>query len=226
MAERRRGEPRIWITNVTGLMADDAKCRWSAWFKARFKYKPEKDDFDSKDYKAKHKLARDQRVEELKAEGWVVRIEDAVKFELRGNLVIVAGKPDILAIKEDEKRIRVEDPKTGKKYLKHWYQNAIYMRWIRKVLGARYSTYSVEGALLYYDIEDGVPRLTERIEMTLEEITPTVMQCIVGELQSVGMNIPPEKTPSELECLYCDIPRSECPERVVDKPQPVDVEEF
>jgi hypothetical protein len=219
--------PRVWITHITGLMSDDAKCRWAAWFKARFTYEKVKDDdFDARDYRAKHKLARDQRVEELKAEGWVVRIEDAVKFELKGETVTLAGKPDIVAFKHDENRIRVEDPKTGQKYLKHWYQNAIYMRWIRKTLGDRYAGYSVEGALLYYSVEEGIPRLVERIEMKLEEITPEVLQVIVQELQTVGLGLPPERTPSDLECLYCDIPSSECPDRVIERQVPVEVTEF
>lgn len=228
MAKPRRGDPRIWITHVTGLMADEDHCRWAAWFKARFTYEKDSDDFDSKEYRAKHKLARDQRVEELRAEGWQVRTEDAVRFEVRGKSTstVLAGKPDIVAFKHDEKRILVGDPKTGKKYLKHWYQLAIYVKWVKRSLGDRYADYSVEGELLYYDVEDGLPRLLERIELKPEEITPNVMQVIVTELQTVGMGLAPEKSPSEMECLYCDIPRLECPEKAIDRPKVVEVTDF
>lgn len=224
----RKGDPRIWITHVTGLMSDEDHCRYAAWFKARFTYEKEKDDFDKKEYQAKHKLARDQRVEELRAAGWQVRIEDAVKFEVRGRATntVLAGKPDIVAFKHDERLILVGDPKTGKKHLKHWYQLAMYVKWIKKTLGDRFADYTVTGELLYYDVEEGAARLLERIELLPEEITTNVMQVIVSELQTIGMDLAPERSPSELECLYCDITSADCPDRMIERPKPVEVTDF
>jgi protein-disulfide isomerase len=46
------------------------------------------------------------------------------------------------------------------------------------------------------------------------------------ELQTVGLGMAPEKSPSEMECLYCNIPRLECPEKAIDRPKVVEVTDF
>lgn len=226
MPERRKGMPWVWVTWVTGLMADEDHCRWAAWFKGRFKYKKAESDFDSVEYKAKHKIARDTRAEELRAAGYKVLIEGEVDFTIKGGGLILAGRPDIVAIDHDKQEILVEDPKTGQRYLKHWYQLGLYLRWIKRVLPKRYAHYSVRGALLYYDVEDGVATLTKRVAMEPAELTPDVLQVMNAELQVLGMDFTPEKTPSPQECLYCNIPIEECPEKQAERAQPVEETDF
>ena len=194
----------IWATWITGLLSGEDHCAWAANFKARFQYDKVADEgFDSVAYNAAHKELVNRRVKELRDDGWAVTKEHQNAFKLRGKTAILAGKPDIIAIKDDV--VLVSDPKTGARRNAHWWQVAIYLlalTRVRKDLAGM----TFVGELVYGDSEP------QRI--TMSDVTPEVAARVWAQVQEASFNIPPEKVPSEAECGFCNVPQSECPERM------------
>lgn len=93
----------IWITWFSKVLADEAQCSLSVWFCSYYLYNKLPSNFDSASRIAKHRALLDKRVAFLEAEGYSISIEGENCFEVpeRQYPITVAGKPDIVAIRDN-----------------------------------------------------------------------------------------------------------------------------
>jgi hypothetical protein len=206
MTTTARRSPYIWTTWITGLLATDDNCRWSAWFKAHFTFtKVERDDSALTKWKAEHGDMVTARVAELRAHGWTVTVEEQNAFKQHGKKTgaLLSGKPDILATRGADALI--VDCKSGARKDKDFWQVAIYLVMLPLVRPEICAGRRLVGELRY---RDGV------VLIQPEEMTPDVRARISTQLIETGGLVPPEKVPSERECAFCDIGPADCAERL------------
>lgn len=205
MATAPRSAPYIWVTWITKLLSGDDQCQWSSWFKAHFTYDKAPRDFDVAAWTAAHNDMLRKRVAALTADGWLVFLENQNAFNLHGEIATLAGKPDILAVRDKE--ARVIDCKTGKRRDSDYQQVLVYLQMLPLTHDA------VKGCRLTGELQytDG------SVEIRPEELTPAVRDRIVGEIKRAGAVDPPERVPSYKECLFCDITAENCPDRIEKK---------
>ena len=202
MAQERFGKPYIWVTWLAGLLAGEDQCAWAAWFKAHYVFDKEPSDFDSVEYNRRHKELLDKRVADLRADGWTVTKERQNAFKLIGESAVLAGKPDIIAVRGSEGL--VVDVKSGQQANKHVWQVLMYLaalprvRFDLKPLTLRGEVYYAGGHAVPVSDAD-VASMESRIWTQVKES---------------AFSIPPEKVPSEQECEMCSIPKSECADRL------------
>jgi hypothetical protein len=190
-------------------MADENQCQWADWFRARYKYEKLNLGFDSAKWNANHRELLDDRVHQLKVEGYTVYVEGQNWFEIFGKTypVRVSGKPDILAIREEE--AFVEDCKTGRKKNSDLFQVLIYLLLLPSST-ARHLGLKLEGRLVY---RDGL------MDIHGSQVDATFKTRFREAISILSSDTPPRKVPSFQECLFCDIPLECCPERVENKPE-------
>lgn len=203
--ERRHGLPYVWVTWITGLLSGEDMCEWKVWFKSRYKY-PKIGDPVSPEWKANHSAMVRARADILRAEGYDVKVEDQNKFKKVGRSAVLSGKPDLIAMKPG--RIIVSDEKGGgERRDKYWWQIAIYLRFIRDVIGdieAGQPEPYITGELVYGDGIDVIPLAS----------IGSAKEMIAQRMLTLGLEMPPARVPSEHECRFCDIPKEDCPVRV------------
>ena len=203
MGGARFGLPFIWVSWLCGSLSGEDHCEYSGWFRAHFTFQKADSLFDTVGYNTLHKELLNRRADELKADGWAVTKESQNAFKLKGSSALLAGKPDIVAVKGNA--VRIVDAKTGQRRNAHWYQVVIYIMALKK-LRSEFNGMKFEGELCY---ATGDP-----VMIAASEITPDVMDRIYKQVRLVAFDMPPEKVPSESECGFCPIPKEECPERL------------
>lgn len=230
----RPGLPYIWPTWITGFLAGEAHCRFRPWFQAHFRYdKREDTTFDMDAWKAQHAAAVRERVAQLEADGWTVKIEDQNKFTIKGHSALLGGKPDIVAERpveitvnnlskpgnKREKRTtmltRTVDAKTGKPKGADWWQVLLYMLAAR-LLDKSQQPRVLEGEVFY---PEAAPRIIKP-----EELTPKNEQAIYDTIAWVAGPETPATTPSAFECSRCDI--LACRDRVTAEAEATEVDVF
>lgn len=201
MAQARYGKPYIWATWLAKLLGGN-QCVWSAWFKAHFKYdKFEEQASDLVKWNRDHTALMVVRRKELEADGWAVYVEDQNAFKLEGEIAVVAGKPDLVAVKGD--RVLVVDGKTGRERDADIWQVMLYLFAVPKA--RRDLPANLEGEVHYRSGD---------ITITPAELTPDRMESIVNLIRVIGGDTPPVKAPSREECKRCNIGVADCPERI------------
>lgn len=214
MAERRKGKPYIYATWLAKLLGGN-QCVWSAWFKAHYKYeKFEEQALDLVEWNRNHNRLMAERRNELEADGWTCYVEEQNSFRLEGEAAVVAGKPDIVAVKGT--RVLVVDGKTGRERESDVWQVLIYLYAVpksRKDLPAE-----LEGEVLY---KNGAMTLTP------DALDERRMGELVSLIKVIAGDVPPKKVPTRAECQRCNIGIKDCPERVTErKQQPTLVDAF
>lgn len=208
MAEQRWGLPFIWPTWLTGLLAGSDSCAFSPWFQAHFKFQKVDRDFDLVAWSAEHGAMVRDRAEQLRADGYVVLVEDQNKFTLKGKTAVLSGKPDIVAARGNERL--VIDCKTGKEHDAHVWQVLIYLFALPLVQHRLVPAGAVlTGELQYRHRSMVIPS---------ETFTLAMREQIVAAISRTGQVEAPPKTPSFRECAACPIPKSECPDRIETEP--------
>jgi CRISPR/Cas system-associated exonuclease Cas4 (RecB family) len=204
---RRPGRPYVWVTWITGLLAENDHCYWRAWIKAHHHSyeKPEKSGDDSflKEWNRKHDAMVVNRADRLRREGYEVLVEKEGKFALTGQLATVGGQPDLIALRRDAKTALIVDEKSGKR------KDAQYTWQVRLYMFAKSLTslagFDVRGEIEYPDaavpVEPNKPEHLERISVVMKKVA--------------GTEEPP-RVPSKWECEYCDI--LQCPDRYTPPP--------
>ena len=188
-------------------MTDEIQCPWSVWFRTHYKYDRSQRDFDSAKWNASHRALLEERLLQLQAEGWAVFVEGENWFEIVGrqHVVKIAGKPDILAIRD--RQVWVEDCKTGRKKNSDLYQVLLYML-LLPLSHPQCRGVKLQGRLVYPDgaIDISSDQVNDAFKAQFREV--------IAILSSAD---PPRKVPSFQECRYCDISAQYCPERVEDQ---------
>lgn len=199
-----RDAPYVWATWIAKVMAGEAACLWSYWFRAHYQYTKLPSTFDLARWTADHTALVQKTAERLRAEGHEVTLEAENAFNLRNKAGITLGaKPDIIARKDGE--AVVWDAKTGKP--KH--SDAIQV-------------WTYLACLPYTNVWTGA-RPTKGYVVYADGTTTEVVHQGPGDplsaqfrerMTQLGGSEPLAKAPSLGECQFCDIPKSECPERI------------
>jgi len=194
----------IWATWITGLLATTNKCQWSAWFRAHYYYEktPERPGagLQLAQWKREHDDMVAAREKLLRRDGWAVTVEGENAFKLEGRLATLAGKPDLVAVREQV--ARVIDQKSGDAKDEHGWQVRLYM-WALSKMG---QFASIDGEVQYRSYS---------VEILAAQFGEADVKRIVDTLALVGAEEIPPRTPSVDECQFCNI--LGCPDRAVTK---------
>lgn len=226
---RKTRKPYIWVTWITGLIAGDDDCGWAAWFRVHFNFQErEKKELD--DWKRNHTEMVKRRAAELEREGYTVYLEGQNSFKLEGRTAIVSGKPDIVAVKRyalvrpataDEAPttlegywVIVEDCKTGKRRKKDKAQVLVYLYAYTIAPHPGFpkdpGRVTIVGQVTYLE---GFPVRIEPEEMNAN--FKTTLLRVIAESASEHES---KRVPSYGECLFCNISKHDCPDRVDTEP--------
>lgn len=208
MTEPRDGS-YVWVTWITALLAGDDHCDWKAWFKAHYSYTKRKDAFDFSAWNAQHAQLVRAREDELRAQGYEVRVEAQNGFRLVGKVTTLGGKPDLVATKDGI--ALVVDCKTGIPRASDRFQVLSYM-FVLPYVRRELAEMTLNGELCY---QNG-----ERIALSREDLTSEVRGLISAAIERAGGVSAPRRVPGYHECRYCDIGSEDCPERVENEPPP------
>ena len=199
----KRPNPFIWVTWLSKIMAGEKQCEWASWFRSHYVWDKLPSGLDVAKWTADHAQLLRARKAELEAEGFTVYAEDQNSFKLVGQTGIeVSGKPDLVAIRGQE--AYVEDCKTGSPRNSDHFQVLVYMLSLPYVEGPCKGR-KLEGRLIYGSRIVDVP--SSKIDADLKELFRKTVLAI-GRLE------PAPKVASWGECRYCDISRTDCPERI------------
>lgn len=209
----RRTDAYIWVTWITGLLAADKQCEWSAWFRGHYAdYEKMPSDFNLAAWKAAHGEMVRSRAETLRSEGFAVYVEDQNKFTLPGRAATLGGKPDLVAVRGQD--ALVVDCKSGKQRESDFFQVLTYMR-VLPLTHAACRGVALAGEVQYRDT-------SLRIEP--DQLTDELKTLLRDTVARLGADTPAVKVPSFSECRFCEITAADCPEREDEAESPVAVE--
>ena len=127
-------------------------------------------------------------------------------FVLRGTSATLGGKPDLIALSGDKGVIF--DVKTGQPSASDHVQVMTYMYAVPRALG-QYRNMAFDGVVAYRDYEVTIPA---------SAVNEQFINRLATLIRKISRAQPLEKTPSAMECGFCQISKEECPERVDSEP--------
>jgi CRISPR/Cas system-associated exonuclease Cas4 (RecB family) len=196
----RRDRPSVYVTLLSKLLAGDTHCEWAAWFQTQNFIAKRPSDFNRDEFNIKHRALLQETLDDLEDNEYTVTIENQNRFELRGTAVTLAGKPDIIAVRDDEALII--DCKTGEyQRVSDVVQVMIYMWAIPKAL-PRYRHCRFTGLVLYKD------HPTKKIPP--EKVTSEFVQNLGTQMKRLASDKPCRKVPSRNECKFCPVRDEDC----------------
>lgn len=200
-----RPEPYVHVKWLSKLMAGDISCEWAPWFKSRFKdWDKPPDDGGLVDYNINHTRMLRELKKEREALGEKVLIEGQTKFWFKrpGSALNLNGQPDLVTM--DDNIVRVFDCKGGQPRTADLIQVRLYMHCLKECV-VPFRDRQFEGMAVYKTHRTGVPWYSVDREF---------MDNFHYFLDILDSNEVPAKTPSFMECRFCDIAESVCPERI------------
>jgi hypothetical protein len=207
-----RGNPYVWVTWISKVLAGETNCLWSAWFRAHYNFRKLPADFDFENWRHQHSTMVHQQAAHLRSEGWTVYIEKQNDFKLVSPAsVTLAGVPDIVAANGEQAVII--DCKTGAPRPFHQYQVLSYM--LSLPHARTYSGLPIAGRLVY-------PH--EAREITHDNLDASFRSNFRLMMNLIGGRYAPPRVPSPGECGFCDIGLDDCDEREPGTAEPVPVE--
>ena len=199
-----RSEPYVWATWITKLLAGEASCVWSAWFRAHHQFaKTDRADFDLDRWQVDHTAVVRRVAAAFEGEGYSVSTERQNQFTLAGKLGTLAGRPDVVAVRDGEGVII--DGKTGQPRASDRFQVLLYM-WSLPKANPALAGFRFRGRVEY---PGGRHCLIEAEEVDAEfgGRVAELMRAVCGPIE-------PRKAPSFKECQCCPLTREDCPDRV------------
>jgi hypothetical protein len=148
----------------------------------------------------------DTWADEFRRNGLDVYVEEENLFKLGRDGIVLAGKPDIVAVRRDH--ALVVDCKTGARRAWHRVQVQIYMvalPWSHP----RYRGLSVSGRVQYVDSADDIGSF---------EVSTEFRSQLRETVRSIGGNSPLPTRASVVECSRCDISGDDCSNRIEIEP--------
>ena len=198
----RDGLPSFFATGLAKALVGEQPCLLAPWVFAHLQIeKRPRDGSSLAQWKMNHTDRLHREVDRLKADGWTCTIERF--FRLTGQTAILSGKPDIVAQKA-ECRPRIVDIKTGQERESDTAQVLCYMYALPIVWRAPYMQF--EGQVVY-------PGHTVTIHPTAVDDFKSKLFALLKRLASQDR---PEASPSVGSCRFCEVPESECSERITD----------
>lgn len=212
---QKRPTPYVWASWPCAILSGDAQCLYSIWVRAHFKLDLlDRGDFDLAAWKIQHAEMVEKRVAALRADGWTVTVEDENSFTLAGRAAKLAGKPDVVAVKDRD--VLIVDQKSGKRSPSHIQQVLLYMfAW--PLVRPQFKDYRIAGEVEY---RDGA------IPISPEQFSPELRARIVDTMTKLGSSIVPPTVPSARECAFCPVSKVDCPARIDAAVEAVTTEAF
>ena len=147
--------PYIWPNWLPSLMTVENSCEWAVRFKAHYnKWARVPSNFNHAEWMLNPTALLNKRRAGWEVGGFNVDIEGRNSFHLRGRSATLAGKPDLVARRDDEAVII--DAKTGQESASHIVQVMIYLYAIPKAL-ERYQNLKLSGQVTYQDHTVRIP---------------------------------------------------------------------
>ena len=204
-----REHPYIWATWLPRLLTGENSCEWAIWFKAHYQdWIRQPSDFDQAQWVLDHTALVDERISNWEVGGYDVNVEAQNRFELRGSTATLAGRPDIIAHREDDSV--VVDAKTGHDSPSHAVQVMIYLYAVPRAL-QRYRTAKLRGQVTYRD---------HTVRIPADAVDEAFIQNLGALIRRITADEPARRVPSRQECRFCDISAADCPVRVDDASVP------
>ena len=199
----RREHPYVWTTWLPRLLTGENSCEWAVWFKAHYQdWTRQPSDFDQAQWLLDHTALVNERIRNWEVGGSDVDVEGQNRFELRGRTATLAGRPDLIAHRDDE--AVVVDAKTGHDSPSHAVQVMIYLYAVPKAL-KRYRTTKLRGQVTYRDHTVRVPA---------EAVDERFVKNLGALIRRLSSEEPARRVPSAAECRFCDITAADCPVRM------------
>ena len=146
--------------------------------------------------------------ESREALGYKLYVENQNSFLLRGQYATLAGKPDLIAVKNSEAVII--DAKTGRTSPHHAVQVMIYQYAVPKAL-EQYRGVEFKGHVAYTE---------SNVEIPTSRIDTNFVDSLGSLIRRLAADNPPRKVPSYAACRFCDISKVDCPKRMEGQPLP------
>ena len=140
--------------------------------------------------------------------GYTVYVENQNPFPLWGRQATLAGKPDLIAVKNPDAVII--DAKTGRPSPHHAVQVMVYQYAVPLTL-AQHQGIKFRGQVAYPDSNVSIPASRTDSEF---------VRNLGALIRRLANDAPARRVPSLAECRFCDITSADCPERVEKQPQP------
>ena len=204
MAQYRATGPYVWVTWLPRLLSGESSCEWASWFKAQhegWSWSRMPSDFDQTGWLMNHTSLLNRQRQRWEAQGYTVLTEGQNSFNLRGSSAVLAGKPDLVAMRRDQ--VIVIDAKTGRPSPAHAAQVMIYMYALPRSL-ERYKGLSIAGQVAYPDHVVDIP--PEAVDRRFVENLGGLMRRLASEMSA-------RRVPSPGECRFCEITPADCHER-------------
>ena len=155
MPHPHRDFPYIWATWLTRLITGKKSCKWAIWFKAHYQgWDRVTSDFNQAQWLLSHPALVNERIRNWEVGGFEVDVESQNRFGLRGRTATLAGRPDIIAHREDEAVI--VDAKTGNEGSSHAVQVMVYLYAVPRAL-ERYRSAKLRWQVTYRDHTVRIP---------------------------------------------------------------------
>ena len=200
---KRREFPYIWTTWLPNLLTGESSCEWAGWFKANHqKWAKPHSNFNQAEWLLNHTALLKKQRTIWKDKGYDVLVEGQNSFTLKGKTATLGGKPDLIAVRNNEAVI--VDTKSGAEKPSHLIQVMIYIYAIPRAL-RQYRDLNITGRVVYQDNSVLVPSECE---------TPEFPAMMGSAIKRLAAQTPPARVPSLYECRFCDI--LECPDRFDD----------
>ncbi|MEW5826112.1 MAG: PD-(D/E)XK nuclease family protein [Candidatus Bipolaricaulota bacterium] len=214
MIAMRRGEPYIWVTWLTKLLAGENQCEWAAWFRAHHKdYDRLPADLDVAAWTLEHAELVQKRRECLLRDGYQVFVEDENAFKRVGKTgIVVSGKPDLFAVLD--RNGVIEDCKTGRPRASDAIQVLVYLL-LFPIGNPRCAGVEMSGRVVYR---------TGALDVTVNDLDEGFRARFTSLVQRIGGDKPLPKNPVWTECRYCDIGPADCLYRVDQPPESAQAE--
>ena len=209
MAQFRTNGPYIWVTWLPRLLSGESSCEWASWFKAQhegWSWSRMPSDFDQAGWMMNHTALLNEQRQRWELQGYTVLTEGQNSFNLRGSSAVLAGKPDLVARRQDQ--ITVIDAKTGRPSPAHTAQVLIYMYALPRALD-RYKGLSIAGQVTCPDQVVDIP--ADAVDGRFVESLGGLIRCLASQMAA-------RRVPSPRECRFCEITPADCPERADEGP--------
>ena len=213
----QREFPDICTTWLPKLLTGESSCEWAVWFKAHHQnWDKIPSDFNQTEWMLNHTALLNDQKSQWEARGDDVRVEAQNAFRLQGRTATLAGKLDIIVVRDDHALII--DVKAGREQPSHTVQMMIYMYALPRAL-PQYREANLSGEVVY-------PTRTRRVPMgSLHTQFKTDLGALI---RRIAADEPAARVPSEHECRFCDITAEDCPVRVktIEQPEEETTQDF
>ena len=189
---QRREHPYIWATWLPRLLTGENSCEWAIWFKAHHRnWTRTPSQFNQAQWMLNHTALLNERITNWEVGGFDVDVEAQHRFELRGKSATLAGRPYLVARRDDEAVI--VDAKTGQENPSHVVQVMIYLYAVPKTL-EKYRNLKPRGQVTYRD---------HTVRIPAEAVNDPFAQNLGTLIRRLSADEPAKRVPSRQECRFC-----------------------